>query len=112
MALHVGCDLVFIPVFRERLGTAGDLLLDRIFHASERAGASVESLAGRFAAKEAACKALGLPAGAWLELVIEHEPSGAPRVRFLEPRPGVREIAVSITHAGDYAVAMVAVVRA
>jgi holo-[acyl-carrier protein] synthase len=112
MSLRVGCDLVSISGFRERHEASGEDLLRRLFHASEREGASLESLAGRFAAKEAACKALGLRAGAWLDLVIEHDAGGAPRLALLEPEPRVRELALSITHAGDYAVAVVAAVLA
>jgi phosphopantetheine--protein transferase-like protein len=110
MSLRVGCDIVSISLFQERLNASGDLLADRIFHPGEVAGASTERLAGLFAAKEAACKALNLPAGAWLEILIERDPRGAPMVAFLEPKPWIREISVSISHAGDYAIAMLAAV--
>lgn len=110
MTLRVGCDLVSIPVFRERLSDVGDLLLERIFQPGEYSGATLESLAGWFAAKEAICKALSLPAGSWLEIVLEHDVHGAPMIGFFEPKPWIKEIDVSISHAGDYAFAMVAAV--
>ena len=110
MALRVGCDIISISVFRERLNEAGDLLPDRIFHPSERVGATVERLAGLFAAKEAAFKALGIPAGNWQQLCIDHEASGAPIIRFVESQPWVKEITVSISHSGDFAFSVVAAV--
>lgn len=110
MSLRVGCDIVSISLFRDRLNANGDLLAERIFHPGEAAGASAERLAGLFAAKEAACKALSLPPGAWLDILIEHDPRGAPMVAFLEPKPWIREITVSISHAGDYAIAMLAAI--
>lgn len=108
MALRVGCDIVSIGVFRKRLADSGDLLPERLFHPGERSGAGVERLAGLFAAKEAALKAFGWPAGAWLRLYIEHDASGAPFIRLLEPDPGIQEISLSISHAGDTALAVVA----
>lgn len=110
MALRVGCDIVSIDVFRKRLNASGDLLPERLFHPGERAGAGLERLAGLFAAKEAALKALGLSAGAWLRLYVDHDASGAPFMRLLEPDPGIKEISLSISHAGDTALAVVAAI--
>ena len=97
MALSVGCDIVSIKVFRKRLNEAGDLMPDRLFHPGERSGATLERLAGLFAAKEAAIKALGIQPGNWLQLHIDHKRSGAPILRFMESYPPVKEITVSIS---------------
>lgn len=110
MSLRVGCDIISISAFRKRLNEAGDLLPDRIFHPSERTGATVERLAGLFAAKEAAFKALDMPTGNWQQMCIDHEASGAPIIRFMELQPGVKEITLSISHSDDYAFAVVAAV--
>lgn len=110
MALCVGCDIVSINVFKERLNESGDLVPDRLFHPGERSGASMERLAGLFAAKEAAIKALGIPAGNWQQLYIDHKASGAPILRIVEAQPQVREISLSISHCDDYAFAVVAAV--
>lgn len=51
--------------FRRFLERDGETMRSRLFFPTEVAGAHVESLAGMFAAKEAAFKALELPLGDW-----------------------------------------------
>lgn len=110
MALRVGCDIVSINVFRDRLCETGDLLPERIFHPGERSGATAERLAGMFAAKEAVIKALGIPAGSWQQLCVNHDESGAPEILFIEPKPWINEITVSISHNAGFAIAVVAAI--
>jgi phosphopantetheine--protein transferase-like protein len=107
MAIRVGCDIVSISAFQKRLLESGELLPERLFHPGERSGADPERLAGLFAAKEAALKALSLPAGSWLQLCIEHDLTGAPQLRLLEPDLRVKDLSVSISHNGDNALAVV-----
>ncbi|QKK07522.1 MAG: holo-ACP synthase [Planctomycetota bacterium] len=75
---------------------------------------SVETLAGRIAAKEAVVKSLGCGFDdevAWQDITILADEYGAPRVRLTggaaaaAKRIGVRCVLVTITHAGDYAAA-------
>ncbi len=108
MPLQLGCDIVHIPRFGERIRVGGEVFLATIFSAQESDGASLERLAGMFAAKEAACKALGIPAGQWLQLQISREENGAPRLRVTTPGMIEGEISVSISHDGEYAFAVVA----
>ena len=79
----------------------------------------MEHLAGRFAAKEAAFKALGVDpvlGPAWLDIEVHPTPSGRPTLRLggetlrWAQHAGLREIEVSITHAAGLAVANVLVV--
>jgi holo-[acyl-carrier protein] synthase len=79
----------------------------------------VERLAARFAAKEAAVKAFGLAdAGVnWRDLEVERLPGGAPVLRVhgraaevLRAR-GIAHWALSLSHDGDHAVAVVAIVQ-
>jgi len=107
MEFHIGCDIVQISRFAERLRADG--FLDRVFLPSETADASLSSLAGRFAAKEAACKAFGVPAGHWHAVSVSKASNGAPELRLLDPFPERAEASVSISHDGDYAFAVVAV---
>lgn len=108
---RIGCDLVSITRFRQRMAENESTFLERIFWPAERRGKTPESLAGMFAAKEAALKALARPAGRWLALCVEHEPSGAPRIALLDADPAGADIRVSIAHDGDYALAFVTVGR-
>lgn len=101
--MHVGCDVVLISRFANALQEGGERFLERVFAPSEVAGSSAERLAGIFAAKEAAVKALGLPAGRWQEICVLHDENGAPRLLLNLPY----EAAVSISHDGDYAFAVV-----
>lgn len=105
MPLQIGCDLVSIGRFRDRIREGGIGLLERIFLPAEYLGQPVERLAGMFAAKEAVCKALRWPPGRWLEIAIEHEPSGAPRVILLNDTEQGLEMSISISHEENYALA-------
>jgi holo-[acyl-carrier protein] synthase len=73
-------------------------------------------LARRFAAKEAAAKALGCGIGAragFRDLIVEHYPNGAPRLAFsgaardTADRLGVNQAHISITDEQTHAVAFV-----
>ncbi len=99
--IKIGCDLVFIPRFKKIL-LRTPAVRRRIFLPQEEKNASVNTLAGIFAAKEAAVKAFGVPAGRWQEIEIYHEKNGEPRIRIKG-----RKCKVSIAHDGDYAMALV-----
>ena len=101
--------MVGITDFAGSLQRGGAAFRRRLFHPSEASGASLQRQAAIFAAKEAAYKALELPAGNWLMVEIVHTPAGRPVIRFV-PEYDSSHIAscdLSITHAGDYAVASV-----
>jgi len=78
----------------------------------QQCGASYASLAGRFAAKEAVMKALGVGGMAFRDIEIERTPSGKPEVTLhgrmsrRAERIGVTTIALSISHSRDNAVAI------
>lgn len=81
--------------------------------------ARTRTLAGRFAAKEAAVKALGGPADiGWHDLVVRRGASGAPalelrgRAAAHASRLGVTDAHVSITHDAGVAAAVVVLERA
>ncbi|MGO9583701.1 MAG: 4'-phosphopantetheinyl transferase superfamily protein [Acidimicrobiales bacterium] len=97
----VGIDLVFIPEFRERLEVSAGKLMQKAFSPSEINGHQLEHLAGLWAAKEAVVKAAATAPDKWTDIVISHDASGKPHARI-----GAQEFAVSISHHGDYAVAV------
>ena len=107
--VRTGIDLVVVDDFRRSLERGGDMMRGRLFSPAEADGADIERLAGIFAAKEAAFKALELPLGDWLVLEIGHEPSGRPRITL---RPDydathIIDLDLSISHSGGIAVASV-----
>ena len=118
------------PALTEELGI--DIIkVDRIAAALERFGGRFsarvltererryvrdrpETFAGRWAAKEAVSKVLGLGVRGigWRDIEIERLPTGQPAVRLhgraaaRADQLGMDRIAVSITHEADYAVAI------
>lgn len=115
----IGIDLVRIPRMREVIARWDERFLRRVFTEEEiaycrRRRDPVTHFAGRFAAKEAALKALGtgLSMGInWRELEVRRERGGPPtlalsgRSREVGLRRGGRRMLLTITHDGDYAVA-------
>ena len=79
-----------------------------------------QNFAGRWAAKEAVSKVLGLGVRGvgWREIEIHRLPTGQPTVRLhgraqaRAEQLGMSRVAVSISHEGDYAVAVAFGVRA
>ena len=112
MIIGVGIDLVDLARF-ERAVTKTPKLLDRLFVESER-DASMTSLAGRFAAKEAFVKAMSGADGLhWHEVVVSKHKSGAPflsvsgQTAQVAADAGIKGFHVSISHDGGKAVAVV-----
>ena len=105
----VGIDIVEVARIGRLREAYGDAFLRKVFTVQEAAYAAgkrrwAESLAGRFAAKEAFMKAWGrrLP---WKGIEVRSDGSGNPFVVF----QGVRYDEVSISHERNYAVAVVRV---
>jgi holo-[acyl-carrier protein] synthase len=121
MIIGSGIDLTEIRRIQKAVDRYGNRFLNRVYTAGEQAYClgkrkSAESLAARFAAKEAAAKALGtgISHGVhWLEIEVVREPGGRPTLRFhgraaqIAARLGVAHAALSITHTNDLAMASV-----
>ena len=117
MILGIGIDLVEIARVEQLVQRRGDRALRRLFTAGEvarcgRARAPGESLAARFAAKEAFFKAIGTGWGrgvAWTEIEVCSSPNGAPRIQLsgaaerLAADRGVINIHLSLTHTDTFA---------
>lgn len=122
LPLRLGLDLVEVVRIREAIDRWGERFFDRIFVPGElrrdrlHAGAFAEHVAGRWAAKEAAMKALGTGwrGVAFRDFVIGREASGRPRLTFegkaarIAAEIGVVAAEVTITHTGVTAAAVVA----
>lgn len=121
MIVGTGIDLVEIARIRSSHQRYGQRFLDRIYTTGEQAYClrkrnSAESLAARFAAKEAGAKALGTGIShgvSWLEIEVVREPSGRPSIRFhgrareFAARLGAARAALSLTHTDELAMANV-----
>ena len=117
--LATGIDLVSIPRMREVIARWDDKFLRRVFTEAEIAYCRsrrdpVPHFAARFAAKEAAMKALGtgLSLGVrWRDLEVRRERGQAPRLvlhgrsREIGLARGGRAMLLALTHDGDYALA-------
>lgn len=86
VAIAIGVDLVERARVVQTFARFGERFLLRVFTEIEReqAGGRVERLIGRFAAKEAAAKALGtgIATVAWREIEIVRLPGGKPALRL------------------------------
>jgi len=118
MIRGIGVDVVSVPRMAGVLKRRGDRFCARVFTEGERAycrsrAEPAQHYAVRFAAKEAALKALGVPAGlCWHELEVVQE-DGAPRIRLhgraaeaADTRRSGR-LHLSLSHSAETAIAMV-----
>jgi holo-[acyl-carrier protein] synthase len=118
---EVGVDLVDIRRLQELYHRRGEDILLRLFTAQERvlcqraSGYRWESLAGRFAAKEAVKKVLAArgEAAGWTEIEVLNGPHGEPflnlygRARSAAKRLGYARLLLSISHDAGLAIAFV-----
>ncbi|MBI2759585.1 MAG: holo-ACP synthase [Chloroflexi bacterium] len=117
MNLRTGVDLIEISRIEEVVARHGKHYLERIYTAAElgQFGKRIESLAGRFAAKEAVAKALGCGIGelTWKEIEILGDEQNAPALILhgaaLEKAKefGLATWSISISHSMSHAVAFV-----
>jgi holo-[acyl-carrier protein] synthase len=120
----IGIDICEIPRIADAIGRHGERFTARLFHPFEirRAPSSpayAEHIAGLFAAKEAAMKALGtgMRGVAFREIAIVREAGGPPRLSLLGRAKsragelGVGAAHVSITHGREIAAAVVTLLR-
>ncbi len=125
MQLAHGIDLVDFSRIESMIERHGDRFLHRVFTQREQAEADsvknrIEKLAGRFATKEAVMKLIGTGwrgGIAWTDIEVTNGPMGDPRVtvsgevRRLADQAGIGDIALSITHTAQFAIASVVAIR-
>jgi holo-[acyl-carrier protein] synthase len=120
MKLATGVDLIEIARIEEVIGRHGKHYLERIYTPAEleQCGKRAESLAGRFAAKEAAAKALGCGIGdvSWQEIEVLGDEQNAPVLTLYgvaaqkAKELGLQTWSVSISHSQSHSVAFVVAV--
>ena len=121
MIVGTGVDIAEVLRIRETIERFGDRFLRRVFTEGEiryceRKARRFESYAARFAAKEAAMKALGTGwrrGIRWVDLEVVREQSGRPSISLageaakIAGQLGVKRISISITHTEAQALAQV-----
>ena len=118
--MRVGVDLVDIAAFQARFDGRDDLLA-HTFSEADLAYCRAQPrpwahLAARFAAREAALKALGTglgAAGSWRDIEVTRDPAGAPGLVFhggmaeALARAGCERAMLSLSHTDTHAIAVV-----
>ena len=121
MISGIGIDLIEVGRIRDAIAKYGDRFTNRIYtkieieYCSSKKNAALH-YAGRFAAKEAAFKAMErgwMGDISWKEIEIYNEPSGAPRIVFygkalelIQEKKVIRAF-VTISHIDEHATAAV-----
>jgi holo-[acyl-carrier protein] synthase len=113
---ELGIDIIRVERIRATLARFGPRFADRVLTPGEQryVRGRAETMAGRWAAKEAVSKVLGLGVRGigWREIEVERLPTGQPAVRLhgraaaRAEQLGMGRIALSISHEADYAVAI------
>jgi holo-[acyl-carrier protein] synthase len=113
---ELGIDIIKVDRIRASLERFGTRFTNRVLTPAEQryVRERPETMAGRWAAKEAVSKVLGLGVRGigWRDIEIERLPTGQPAVRLhgraaaRAAQLGMGRIAVTISHEADYAVAM------
>ena len=121
MIVGLGLDIAEVNRIEEAIARHGAAFLERLFTPAEmeyceRFKNRYERYAARFAAKEAAMKALGTGWSRgvrWRDIEVAREAGGKPTLRLagearaIADRLGVRHIVMTITHSGNLALAQV-----
>jgi holo-[acyl-carrier protein] synthase len=121
MIVGTGIDIAEVPRIAESIKRFGDRFLNRIFTEGEirycdAKANRTERYAARFAAKEAAMKALGTGWNlgvTWRDIEVSRQPGGRPTIIFhgkaaeFAQQLGARHVALSLTHTRDFAMAQV-----
>lgn len=119
MIVGLGLDVCGIDRMRKNLARYGPAFMDKVLSAEERAYCErrrdpAVPFAGRFAAKEAAIKALGAPDGLrWTDMIILPAEDAPPRLALRRVgietahKLGATRAHLTITHDGGIAAAVV-----
>src|SRR5512142_3133444 len=117
MILGTGIDIIEVARVAATIERFGRRFLERVFTQAEIRYCDskvnrAERYAARFAAKEAALKAIGTGwrnGIAWREVEVGHEPGGRPTIRFsgraaeFAMRLGMKRAALSLSHTAEEA---------
>jgi holo-[acyl-carrier protein] synthase len=121
MIVGTGIDITEVPRIAATIARFGERFLHRIFTEGEISycdakANSAERYAARFAAKEAAMKAIGTGWNhgvTWRDVEVSRMPGGRPTITFhgkaaeFAAKLGAKHVALSLTHTAEHAIAQV-----
>ena len=121
MIVGTGIDIAEVPRIAASIERFGERFLQRVFTEGEiryceSKANRFERYAARFAAKEAAMKAIGTGWNhgvAWRDVEVGRMPGGRPTIQFhrkaaeFAAKMGAKHAALSLTHSEHYAIAQV-----
>jgi len=121
MIVGTGIDIVEVARIAAAVGRFGERFLDRVFTATEirycwSKQNAMERFAARFAAKEAAFKAIGTGwrhGVTWKDIEVGREPGGRPTICYagkaaeFAAKLGMRRASLSLSHTAEQAIAYV-----
>src|SRR6202034_4545392 len=121
MIVGTGIDIAEVPRIRQSIERFGDRFLQRIYTAGEirycdSKANRIERYAARFAAKEAAMKAIGTGWNhgvTWRDVEVCRQTGGRPTITFhgkaaeFASKLGALHVALSLSHTKEFAIAQV-----
>src|SRR5215467_6197678 len=121
MIVGTGIDIAEVPRIAESIARFGERFLRRVFTEEEirycdSKANRIERYAARFAAKEAAMKALGTGWNRgvrWRDIEVSRQPGGRPTMKFhgvaaeFAAKLGTKNVSVSLSHTPEHAIANV-----
>ncbi len=122
MELSCGIDIIEIMRIKKAIDDSNEKFLSKVFTPAEieyceaRSAAKFQHYAARFAAKEAAAKALGLGFAKgvwWTDIEVVKDDNGKPMVKLYGQAKktaedlGIKTLNLSLSHCHEYAVANV-----
>ena len=122
MKVTCGVDIIEIERIRESIESIGEKFLERVFtdreikYCESKKGQKYQHYAGRFAAKEAAFKAISAKLDdkysvCWKDFEVVNDKQGRPQINLLNVNMDkIESIDVSISHCKLYATANVVVI--
>lgn len=120
MKIKCGTDIIEIKRIKESIETLGDKFIKRVFTKEEieycegKKNQKYQHYAARFAAKEAAFKAVSYQLNdkytvKWTDFETINDAEGRPRINIYNEKIKIRDIDVSISHSKEFAIANVVI---
>lgn len=123
MKISCGTDVIEIQRIKDSIEKLGDKFINKVFTLKEikycesKGKQKYQHYAARFAAKEAAFKAISWKLKdkyeiSWTDVEVENDEQGRPKLNFIDmDENGMEDIDISISHCKQYAIANVVILN-